>query len=83
MMSKKIETSESVSNTLNFLLKREGMSEAALAKEVDIPRNTINRLAGGRTPDPRISTLETIANYFNVSLDQLIGKEPISDASVG
>ena len=48
-----------------------------MAREVNIPRATINRLVSGRTPDPRASTLNAIAVYFNITVDQLIGKKPL------
>ena len=53
------------------------MSEAELSRKIDVPRATINRLVSGRTPDPRASTLKLIANHFNVSIDQLLGKQPL------
>ena len=34
---------------------------------------TIRRLVSGETTDPRISTLKLIADYFNVTIDSLIG----------
>lgn len=66
-----------ISNILNYLIKQTRITEAGLAKKINIPRATINRLAAGRTPDPRASTLNAIAAYFNVSVDQLLGKQPL------
>ena len=62
---------------LDRLLTFYGMSEAELSRKIDMPRATINRLVSGRTPDPRASTLKLIANHFNVSVDQLLGKQPL------
>lgn len=70
-----------VNNVLTFLIKKAHISEAELAREINIPRATINRLVSGRTPDPRASTLNAIAGYFNISVDQLIGKQPLMDKS--
>ena len=66
-----------IGNILSYLLNQGGISEAELARKISIPRATINRLASGRTPDPRASTLSAIAHYFNVSVDQLLGKQPL------
>lgn len=62
---------------LIHLIKQLHISEAELARQIGIPRATINRLVSGRTPDPRASTLNAIAEFFNISVDQLIGKQPL------
>lgn len=66
-----------ISNVLGNLLKLNAISEAELARKIRLPRATINRLVSGRTPDPRASTLNAIAEYFNISVDQLLGKKPL------
>src|SRR5690349_21258006 len=53
------------------------MSEAELAKLVNVPKATINRLLSGRTPDPRIGTLTLIAQYFGITIEQLLGITPL------
>lgn len=78
-MSSKTVTPDNLSEVLNYLLNKEGICEAALAREIELPRNTINRLTTGKCIDPRISTLQAVANYFQVSLDQLSGKAPITN----
>ncbi|WP_058532931.1 helix-turn-helix domain-containing protein [Legionella saoudiensis] len=70
-----------INSVLACLLDKACISEAELAREIQIPRATINRLVSGRTPDPRASTLNAIAAYFRVSVDQLIGKQPLFDNS--
>lgn len=57
----------------------EGMSESRLARAANIPKATINRILSGRTPDPRASTLIPIAQYFGVSLEQLLGVAPLPE----
>lgn len=67
-------------NNIKKLMGREGIvSETDLGNRVGLPQATINRLVAGDTKDPRISTLELLANYFKVSLNQLLGKDPLSD----
>lgn len=49
------------------------MSEAALAAAINVPKATIHRVLSGVTPDPRAGTLLPIAQYFNISIEQLMG----------
>lgn len=67
-----------LSETLEKLM--DGMSESSLAIKVNLPKATINRLLSGRTPDPRASTLLPIAQYFGISVEQLLGNLPLSNA---
>lgn len=66
-----------ICNTLSGLLKEKGITEAELARRVGLRRATINRITHGITPDPRSSTLQAIAKFFNISIDQLLGNQPI------
>lgn len=59
-------------NNLSLLMKENSVSESELARALNLPYNTIHRLISGHTSDPRISTLKSIAEYFNVSLDTLL-----------
>lgn len=71
------DSSLNIPGVLSSLLRNSKVSEAELSRLIGIPRATINRITSGRTPDPRASTLQAIAEYFNVSVDQLMGKQPI------
>lgn len=64
-----------VSTTVRKLMEHFKMSEADLCRGVNLPQTTINRLLTGQTSDPRISTLAILAQFFDISLDQIIGKE--------
>ncbi len=74
-------TQNNISVVLNFLLDQNNISEALLGRKIGIPRATINRLVSGKTPDPRASTLEAIAEYFDITIDQLLGKHPLNIGS--
>lgn len=67
-----------VCNILVSLLEQAHLNEAELARRTNLPKATINRITSGRTPDPRSSTLIPIAEYFHISVDQLMGKKPMS-----
>jgi SOS-response transcriptional repressor LexA len=60
-----------VSEILSVLMGN--MSEAALASAINVPKATIHRVLSGSTPDPRAGTLLPIAQYFNISIEQLMG----------
>jgi len=66
-----------ISNILSHLINTNGISEAELGRKIGVPRATINRLVSGKTPDPRASTLEAIARFFDITIDQLLGKKPL------
>jgi SOS-response transcriptional repressor LexA len=59
---------------LRQLLDQAGISANALAKKIHLPTPTVNRLLTGEVEDPRASTLIEIANYFGITLDQLVGR---------
>lgn len=59
---------------LSKLRKQNGISQAKLGKDIGLARNTICQYeSGNRSPD--ISTLIKIADYFNVSMDYLWGRD--------
>lgn len=64
--------------TLNQLIKRDNkLTPAALARKLGIPTNKITRILNGNVTDPKATTLVQIANYFNITIEQLLGLEPI------
>ena len=64
-------------NLQRLMLKHEVKSGSDLARQLDIPPPTINRIVGGQVNDPRCSTLILLADYFNVTIDQLLGREKL------
>lgn len=62
-----------IAQNLQLLLRARGISENEIAQSLNIPVMTVRRIVSGETTDPRISTLKLIADYFNVSIDALIG----------
>ncbi len=69
--------SEGIKHSLTILTERYGISEAELCRKTNISQPTLNRLLTGTTDDPRASTLNEIAKFFNITLDQLLGNQPI------
>jgi len=58
------------------------IKEAELARQTCLPQATINRVLLGGTVDPRVSTLITLANFFKISVEQLIGAEPLDQMRI-
>lgn len=71
-------SSLAVGNVINCLLELNGITEAALAKAVNMPRATINKICSGKIQTPRADTLIMIANYFGITIDQLVGSVPLN-----
>ncbi|RUQ96643.1 LexA family transcriptional regulator [Legionella septentrionalis] len=51
----------------------DNISGSELAKRCGVPVSTINRILAGTVIDPKISTLKPLADYFAISVDQLLG----------
>lgn len=58
---------------LKELRKRKGISQLRLATDLNTTQNTISRYETGER-EPGIDELIKIADYFNVSVDYLIGR---------
>lgn len=67
-----------LAQTLDELIARDNkLTPAALARKLGIPTNKITRILNGDVTDPKASTLIQIANYFDITIEQLLGLEPI------
>lgn len=55
------------------LRKKKGLSQLRLATDLNTTQNTISRYETGER-EPGIDELIKIADYFNVSVDYLIGR---------
>ena len=86
-----LESSNGCDDVINFpigknirqLMACAKMSEADLCRGVNLPQTTVNRLLSGHTTDPRINTLVAIAQFFEVSLEQLLGFEALIPNNLG
>jgi transcriptional regulator with XRE-family HTH domain len=66
-----------LSTILKALIEEQHLSEAEFARRVGIAQPVINRIINGKTPNPQIDTLNKIADYFLISVSQLIGQQPL------
>ena len=64
-----------LAKNLKKLLFERNLKPTELARELNIPQPTIHRLVTGKSTRPYKSSLEPIAKFFSVSVDELVGEE--------
>ncbi|MGB6977064.1 MAG: helix-turn-helix domain-containing protein [Gammaproteobacteria bacterium] len=64
---------------LDKLMEKREITESELARRTGISQPVINRLLCGRNDNPKLTTLLPIANYFSLSLSELIGEAPLPE----
>jgi SOS-response transcriptional repressor LexA len=62
---------------LKKLLFRKDIRAADLARNINIPAPTIHRLITGKSTRPYLSSLQPIADYFSLNVQQLLGEEAL------
>lgn len=68
----------SIKVALSHLLIKTGIiSTASLHKLSGIPKHNLDRILNEETVTPNMKTLQQIANFFNLTVTQLTGLEPI------
>ena len=60
---------------LKELRRQRGLTQAEVAKLVNYSQNLISTWENG-SHEPNITALITLSNYFNVSVDYMIGNDP-------
>ena len=61
--------------TILDLCNKRGVSPTKMSKEAGISRSIMTELKAGRTKNPSTDTLSKIANYFGVSVDDLVSAD--------
>lgn len=79
MATKQTETQEGsrISQVLRKLMDDHKISEAELARRANMPQPTLHRILSSATKDPRGASLEPLASYLKVTINQLMGVEPL------
>lgn len=65
---------EKFSERIKELREEKGLSQRQLAVEINVSQANISRWENG-TQDPSTEWLVNLADYFNVSVDFLLGRE--------
>lgn len=73
---------KTIADTLKLLIesrlhKGKPMSANELARQTGVPQSTITRILTGKVKDPRTKQVQAIARFFNLSVAQLRGEEPL------
>lgn len=63
---------------LSKLMRESHIKPKELSHHLNISTSTINSILYSQSSNPRLSTLESLADYFSVSIDQLTGKMPLN-----
>lgn len=64
-------------NLQRLMVNHQIRSGSDLARQLGIPAPSVNRILSGQVTDPRISTIILLANYFDTSVDQLLGRQKL------
>ncbi len=79
-MSKMNIIANSISNLstiLKALMNEVGITVTELARRTSVGQPVIHRMASGETDNPKVGSLSPIAKFFNVSISQLVGDDPL------
>jgi SOS-response transcriptional repressor LexA len=68
-----------LSSIIKALMAEIHISESELARRTGVGQPVVHRIASGETDNPKVATLSPIANFFAVSISQLIGDEPLPE----
>ena len=79
---KKKKTSQ-LGEVLSRLMFERKLRATDLARELGLPQPTIHRMATGKSPNPHRASLEPIAQYFDITVDQLKGDTPLPETVWG
>ena len=64
------------------LRKKERLSQEELAEKVDVSRQSVSKWESGQST-PEMDKLILLSNIFNISIDELVGKEPVNTIEAG
>jgi transcriptional regulator with XRE-family HTH domain len=63
-----------LAKNLKKLRKQKKLSQEKLARLVNISYNTISKIEAGKAKNPTFETLLKLADIFEVSIDELVGR---------
>lgn len=67
---------------LRRLAAAKGKKAIDVSREAFVPQSTVSRMMAGKIQHPAYDKLSSLAEYFGVSVDQLLGKEPLIEADI-
>jgi transcriptional regulator with XRE-family HTH domain len=82
-MNMKSKKTINFSNNLKKLIKHHEVSIRSMSIATSLDRAHLNRLMQGKHNSPGLESLEKIANFFRISIAQLIGEQKIDFKRLG
>jgi SOS-response transcriptional repressor LexA len=67
-------------DALKNLMAKHDITPSELSRQTGVGQSVIFRMISGETDNPKVATLSPIANYFGISINQLIGETPIANS---
>ena len=68
-----------IRDNLQHLMRRHGnLRISELARAANVPQPTLHHIMSGNTKNPRRKSLHALAAFFEVSVSQLLGSQPLS-----
>ncbi len=71
-----------LSNVLKTLMFKKNIRTSQLARNLELPQQTLQRIVSGTSTNPHTKTLKPIADFFGISIDQLKGTAPLPESVV-
>ncbi|MEG2848515.1 MAG: helix-turn-helix transcriptional regulator [Bacilli bacterium] len=62
----------SLNDNLRRLIKENKLNITKISKDTGVDRATIHRLIAEENENPKINTVKALANYFELTIDELI-----------
>lgn len=73
----KMQNDNKIEKNLKKLLFENNLTPTELARQIDLPQQTIQRIVKGKIKNPHIKTLESIAKYFGMSAKDLSDEQSL------
>ncbi len=73
---------DTLASTLRRLMRDHNETQYTLPKAAGVTQSTLQRILSGETLEPKLSTLERLADYFEVTVGELRGKPAESSAAL-
>jgi transcriptional regulator with XRE-family HTH domain len=67
---------KSLADRLEQLRKAAGLNQQELADKAGLSMSVVSQIERGKKLDPRVSTIEALADALGVSVDELLGRPP-------
>lgn len=80
-LQEKLDKHSTLAVNLAEAMHQHGINEAELARRTHIPQPTLHKILAGRTEDPRFSTLQQLASFFKVTVDELVTGQSLKQVS--